>query len=180
MTRLFTIALLATALAVSTNAAAAGMQLGSWPVPKPEPTPQPEPPKPHSEGRWIGPCEGWWLGENLTPKLWNSDPARGEQMMMRLVVCVFAVFAPGQSAYALAIADRESGFYEWAYNPSSGASGLFQHLASMWPGRAASYLYRGWFGKGAWPPGPMDPRANAIVSARMVADPDIGWAPWSM
>jgi hypothetical protein len=116
------------------------------------------------------------LGENLTPELWNSDPARGEQMMMRLIVCVFAVFAPGQSAYALAIADRESGFYPWAKNPYSSASGVFQHLASYWPGRAAS-LNRGWFGKGAWPASVFDPRANAIAAAIMVRNS--GWGAWS-
>jgi hypothetical protein len=173
--RLLTIALLTTMLGVTTNTVAAGMQLGHWPVPKPTPTPQPDPPKP--EGRWIGPCEGWWLGENLTPKLWNENPERGEQMMMRLIVCVFAVFAPGQSAYALAIADRESSFYIWAKNPSSSASGLFQHLATYWPSRS-TLLNRGWFGKGAWPASVFDPRANAIVTALMVGS-EGNWGPWA-
>jgi hypothetical protein len=177
MKRLLTIALLATVLGA--NTAAAGVQLGTRAPdpPKPRPTPQPHPAKP--TGRWIGPCEGWWLGENLTPELWHHDPERGETMMMRLIVCVFAVFAPGQSAYALAIADRESSFYPWAKNPYSSASGIMQHLATYWPGRAAAYLHRGWFGKGAWPASVWDPRAQAIVTARMVG-PEGDWSPWSM
>jgi hypothetical protein len=98
-------------------------------------------------------------------------------MMQRLIVCVFAVFAPGQSAYALAIADRESSFYPYAKNPASSASGLFQHLATYWPSRS-TLLNRGWFGKGAWPASVFDPRANAIVTAIMVRNG--GWGPWSM
>jgi len=99
-------------------------------------------------------------------------------MMQRLVVCVFGTFAPGESVMALYVADRESHFYPWALNSSSGASGLFQHLASYWPGRAAAYLQRAWFGKGAWPASAFDPRAAAIVTAKMVAQS--GWGPWSM
>jgi len=100
-------------------------------------------------------------------------------MTQRLITCIFALLAPGQSVTALMVADRESNFYEWAFNASSGASGLFQHLASYWPGRAAAYLKRGWFGKGTWPLGPFDPRANAIVTAMMVG-PEGDWSPWSM
>jgi hypothetical protein len=128
------------------------------------------------EGRWRGPCEGWWMGENLTPAIWNEDPARGEQMMMRLIVCTFAVWAPGESAYALAIADRESSFYPWAANPS-GCLGLFQHQVAYWSGRVQAYLWKGWWGPNVeWPVSPYDPRANAIAAARMVHDS--GWGPW--
>lgn len=135
-------------------------------------------PEAKPEGRWIGVCSGWRLGENLTPDMWNADPSRGELMMQRLIGCVFTNFAPGNSGIALYVANRESSFYPWAKNPSSSASGLFQHLASYWPGRAAAYLERGWFGKGAWPASVFDPRANAIAAAKMVAAS--GWGPWSM
>ncbi len=128
------------------------------------------------EGRWIGPCQGWYLGENLTPAIWNQDPARATRMMQRLIGCVFTEFAPGNSGIALYVADRESSFYPWAANPS-GCEGLFQHQIRYWPGRAAAYLKRGWFGKGSWPASVYDPRANAIAAAKMVAAS--GWGPWS-
>jgi hypothetical protein len=115
------------------------------------------------------------MGENLTPAIWNDNPERGALMMQRLIVCVFAVWAPGESAYALAIADRESNFYAWAWNTSSDCRGLFQHMGRYWASRAETYLFRGWFGK--WPVSAFDPRANAIVTARMVAAG--GWGPWS-
>jgi hypothetical protein len=100
-------------------------------------------------------------------------------MMQRLIGCVFTTWAPGNSGIALYVANRESHFYPWAKNPSSSASGEFQHLATYWPGRAAAYLNRGWFGKGAWPASVWDPRAQAIVTARMVG-PEGNWSPWSM
>lgn len=132
--------------------------------------------QPKTEGRWRGPCSDWWLGENLTPEMWAQDLERGREMIQRLIVCVFGVFAPGESVTALIIADRESSFYPWAAN-SSGALGLFQHMVGYWPGRAETYLFRGWFAPWMWPISPFDPRANAIVTARMVAES--GWGPWS-
>jgi len=169
MKRSITIALLTTALAVGSNTAAAGVQLGT-------PSPQHHTAKPHHPDRWIGPCQGWRLGENLTPAIFDADPARGALKIKRLISCVFALLAPGQSVTALIVADRESHYRPWAYNPS-GASGLFQHIASYWPGRAAA-LNRGWFGKGTWPLSPFDPRANAMVTAIMTRNGD--WSPWSM
>lgn len=153
---------------------------GPYP-PRPEPEPQPAP-TPHVEGRWRGPCSDWWLGENLTPAMWNANPTRGARMMQRLIVCVFGVFAPGESLTALYIADRESGYYPWAANPS-GCEGLFQHQVAYWPGRAATIshkLFAPWL---KWPdandPGRLiyDPRANAIAAAKMVASS--GWGAWS-
>jgi len=182
MKRTITIALLTTALAVGSNTAAAGMQLGGPYPPRPTPSPQPEPPKPEppkpQHDRWIGPCQGWRLGENLTPATFDADPARGALMTQRLISCVFTLLAPGQSVMALMVADRESHYRPWALNPSSGASGLFQHIASYWPGRAA-VLNRGWFGKGTWPLSPFDARANAMATAMMVG-PGGDWSPWSM
>jgi hypothetical protein len=104
-------------------------------------------------------------------------------MMMRLIVCVFAVWAPGESAYALAIADRESNFYAWAANPS-GCKGLYQHQQDYWPGRAAvvnHQLFAPWM---KWPDSEhedrliYDPRLNAIAAAIMVRNCGC-WTPWS-
>lgn len=64
----------------------------------------------------------------------------------------------------------ESGGNPGARNGSSSASGLFQQLATYWPGRAATY---GMAGRSVF-----DPWANAIVSAGMVRDTG-GWSHWS-
>ncbi len=176
MTKFLTIALLTTVLAVGTNTAAAGVPLGIPYPPRPTPSPHPQPPKPHhSEGRWRGPCSDWWVGENLTPEIWNTNPDRGIRMMQRLVVCIFGTYAPGESLTALYVVDRESGFYPWAQNPSSGAAGLMQHIT--WTGRAAYFLKK-WMFRPGYHPSAFDPRANLIVGAKMVASG--GWGPWAM
>jgi hypothetical protein len=132
-------------------------------------------------GRWRGFfCQGWRLGENLTQAIWRRDPERGKRMMQRLIACVFARLAPGQSVTALMIADRESSFWPWAQNPGSlKCSGLFQHILEAWPGRRAAYVWKGWFGRGVRPVSVFDPRANAIATAEMVG-PEGDWSDWSM
>lgn len=127
-------------------------------------------------GRWRGPCATWVYGEHLTPAIWAADPGRARGQMERLVTCVFDRYAPGNASHALYVADRESNFYPWAQNPSSLCSGLFQHILSAWPGRAATYLQQWMFARYAWPAAWSDPRANAIVAAKMVAAG--GWGPW--
>lgn len=132
-------------------------------------------------GRWRGPCSTWEYGENLTsPAIFNADLERSHRMMVRLIVCVFDRWAPGNAATALYVAHREAGVHllPWAYNATSGCMGLFQH--SEWAGRRW-LLWPGWFrkpiGKVSW----SDPRANAIMAARMVAGVgawDEGWGPW--
>lgn len=136
-----------------------------------------------ASGRWRGLCSTWLYGERLTPARWASNVARGIRMIKRLIGCVFDHFAPGNGTYALAIAQRESGFYPWAQNVYSLCSGLFQHILSAWPSRAASYLPRSQWGPGVlWPDSEhttrlvFDPRANAMAAAKMVAGS--GWGPW--
>jgi hypothetical protein len=130
-----------------------------------------------NENRWRGPCSTWQYGEGLTtPALFNADLERSQRMMRRQIACVFDRFAPGNASTALYVADRESSFYPWAVNASSGCLGLFQHIGSAWSGRAHAYLWRGWFRR--WPAHWADPRAQAIVSSRMVAAG--GWGPWSL
>lgn len=63
----------------------------------------------------------------------------------------------------LRIARCESGLRWDAYN-RSGASGLFQQMKQYWPGRASHYI-------GEPDASPFDPRANARVSAAMLAAP---------
>jgi hypothetical protein len=132
-------------------------------------------PQPHL-GRWRGPCSTWQYGEHLTPAKFNADPDRARGQIRRLITCVFDHYAPGNADTALYVADRESSLYPWAQNPSSLCSGLFQHILSAWASRASYYLDRWMFGEGSWPARWSDPRANAIVAARMVAAG--GWGPW--
>ena len=99
-----------------------------------------------------------------------------ERRIIRLVRCVFgALGIRDEVGTALIVIDRESGFAPWAHNLSSDARGLFQHLGSYWPSRAA-----------ALPPEefPRHPqssafnaRANTWAAARMVRAG--GWGAWT-
>lgn len=73
-----------------------------------------------------------------------------------------------QAEAAVRVASCESGFNPRAYNPSSGASGLFQHLSSLFPARAA--------GAGAPGASAFDPYVNTVAAANMVAAS--GWSAW--
>jgi hypothetical protein len=71
---------------------------------------------------------------------------------------------------ALSVIGCESHGDPGAANPSSSARGLFQHLASLWPERAAQ----------AGHPGAdiLDPRANIAVAAWLVYHGG-GWSHWN-
>lgn len=87
-------------------------------------------------------------------------------------VAMVRVLAPryGVSAQsAVNVMLCESGGNPNAYNPSSGASGLFQQLARYWPGRAATYGHAG--------ASPFDGYANASVSLGMIRDTG-GYSHW--
>lgn len=71
---------------------------------------------------------------------------------------------------ALKIMACESRGDRKAKNPTSTASGLFQHLASMWPPRAEA---AGWKGADVF-----DPVANVAVAAWLVHDGG-GWRHWN-
>lgn len=75
---------------------------------------------------------------------------------------------------SLMIADHESGFEPGAYNSSSGAGGLYQWLASSWPGRAR---FPKMFRQFGLPDSRFDARAAAFASARVMAGPG-GFGPW--
>lgn len=93
-----------------------------------------------------------------------------------LIRCVFTTLGiPQEIPKAVAIAYRESKFDRFAYNASSGATGIFQHLRRYWPSRASRYT-----GKTRFPAWPnvhaTNQRANVWVTARMVRAG--GWDPW--
>ena len=79
-------------------------------------------------------------------------------------------FEPHHVDRALGIIRCESGGRARAKNPASTASGLFQHLASLWPERSAK---AGWAGSDVF-----DPVANVAVAAWLVYA-DGGWSHWS-
>jgi hypothetical protein len=94
----------------------------------------------------------------------------------RVILCAFTVHGnPNQVLTAWYVADRESNFLPWAYNPS-GASGLFQHMAGYWSGRRM-LLPKAQFPNRA-KVSPFNARANAWVTAIMVGGGN--WGPWSM
>jgi hypothetical protein len=86
----------------------------------------------------------------------------------RSLVSVY--FEPHHVDRALRVIGCESGGRPDAKNPISTASGLFQHLGSLWPARAAS---AGWAGSDVF-----DPVANVAVAAWLVYDGG-GWSHWT-
>jgi hypothetical protein len=118
-----------------------------------------------------GPCIGYGVN--------HSTPADVRTTRMRaLIRCTFDwVGLPNDVDTAQYVADRESGYYPWAYNPS-GCAGLYQHMTAYWPSRVQTYLKSWWFPK-TWPDVSVyNPRANALVAASMVRAG--GWQPWSI
>lgn len=86
-----------------------------------------------------------------------------------------AYFPPGRADAALAVISCESGGDPHAYNPYSGASGLFQFLPSTW---AATSPRAGFAGADVF-----DPEANIGTAAWLSAYYDSRgsgpWAPWT-
>jgi hypothetical protein len=82
-----------------------------------------------------------------------------------------------QASTATRVAECESGLNPRAYNSSSGASGIFQHLRRYWRGRVLSLTST----TGRWAmretASVFNARANIIVAARMVQGS--GWGAWS-
>ena len=70
---------------------------------------------------------------------------------------------------ALVVADRESDFRPRAFNRSSCAKGVFQHLCRYWKSRAYAYGFKDYSA--------FNGRANIIVTMKMVRR--YGWSPWT-
>lgn len=107
--------------------------------------------------------DGWWTGEELLIQSDLVDDPSPEAL-------VFTYFQPDDVGRALAVMDCESGGNPDAKNPYSTASGLFQHLASMWPERSEA---AGWDGYSVF-----DPEANVAVAAWLVYEGG-GWSHWN-
>ena len=63
----------------------------------------------------------------------------------RVISCATARWTvPGGAARAICIARHESGLVPKASSPGGSYLGLFQHSATYWPGRYASWTWTGW------------------------------------
>jgi hypothetical protein len=105
-----------------------------------------------------------------TPKrICDVDWAEGRWHVKKLIRCAANHWDVGVRK-ALYVADRESDFRPKAFNRSSCAKGVFQHLCRYWDGRAFAYGFRD---KSAF-----NARANVIVTMKMVRR--YGWSPWGV
>jgi soluble lytic murein transglycosylase-like protein len=105
---------------------------------------------------------------SYTPRKICAIPWRdGRRQVKHLIRCAAKRWDVNADK-ALRIAHRESLFHPHAYNSSSCAKGIYQHLCRYWPDRAYDFGFRG---KSAF-----NARANIIVTMKMVRR--YGWAPW--
>jgi hypothetical protein len=96
----------------------------------------------------------------------HMPTAEKEWRVVRLAECATAHWWPGHARTMLDIAWRESHYNPFAENPYSSASGLYQHLLTYWPGRAAAFLNPHWFK--TWPVPWWNARAQTIVTVLMM------------
>lgn len=109
---------------------------------------------------------------DVSPRVCRIDWRKGPWQVKKLIRCAENRWSvPGGAPTALYVANRESNFKPKAYNGSSGASGIFQHLRRYWPGRADTFGFRGWSAFNA--------RANIMVTMRMVHRMG-SWSHWGI
>lgn len=105
-------------------------------------------------------------------RICRIDWRKGQWHVKQLIRCAENRWSvPGGASKALYVANRESNYRPKAYNSSSGASGIFQHLRRYWPGRADAYGFDGWSAFNA--------RANIMVTMRMVHRMG-SWSHWGV
>ncbi|MGH2711612.1 MAG: hypothetical protein ACRDH9_10470 [Actinomycetota bacterium] len=100
----------------------------------------------------------------------HIDRADKEQVAWAIRCAARELGTVGGPQKAVAVASCESGLRYDAVSPGGGHVGLFQHITSKWPIRAALYGFRG----SSW----KNVRAMVWVSLRMVARQG-SWAGWS-
>jgi hypothetical protein len=106
---------------------------------------------------------------NTPKRICDIDWREGRWHVKKLIRCAANRWDVGVRK-ALYVADRESDFRPRAFNRSSCAKGVFQHLCRYWDGRAYAYGFKG--------KSPYNARANIIVTMKMVKR--YGWSPWGM
>lgn len=75
---------------------------------------------------------------------------------------------------AMAIAQRESGFYAWVHNASSNACGIYQWMPSWWPHLPDMARLNGVRGA----PACENARTNVLAAIHYAHEN--GWGPWSL
>lgn len=93
----------------------------------------------------------------------SGDGSSWQGSVPDLIRSVFGSYASG----ALAVAQCESGFNPSAYNPSSGASGVYQFLGSTW----ATTAYADYSRLNAW--------ANVHAAHQVFVRDGYSWREWS-
>jgi hypothetical protein len=96
----------------------------------------------------------------------RRDGETVQHYAIRRIRCAVTRFGPvpGGSVRAVCIARRESGLYPKASSATGMYVGLYQHLASAWKQRFATWT-KAWWGL---PTSAFSGRSNAIVTIRMV------------
>lgn len=133
----------------------------------------PDPVLGEARGAWFGCaphladtiCGPLVIPEPPIEALVPHEPSRAEDWRP----LVEAFFAPGDVDRAIRVIRCESAGLPSAKNPRSTASGLFQHLASMWGPRASA--------AGFGDSDVFDPIANVAVAAWLVYEGG-GWSHW--
>ena len=105
--------------------------------------------------------------ENSGPSVCRIDWRRGTWHVRKLIRCAANHYDIGVRT-SLDIAFRESRYRPRAFNASTCAKGIYQHLCRYWPDRADAF---GFDDRSAF-----NARANIMVTMRMVRR--YGWAPW--
>ncbi len=115
----------------------------------------------------AAPIEGSRTTTTRSTTICPIDWRTGTMHVKDLIRCAAKHFGVNPDK-ALYVARRESRFDPTAYNGSSCAKGIYQHLCKYWPGRASTYGFDDWSAYNG--------RANIMVTMRMVRKH--GWAPW--
>jgi hypothetical protein len=106
---------------------------------------------------------------DVPTELCHIDWHRGRWHVKQLIKCVARHYGVSRRT-ALYVANRESHYRPRAFNASTCAKGVFQHLCRYWPRRAKVFGFRD---RSAF-----NARANVFVTMRMVKR--YGWGPWGI
>lgn len=129
---------------------------------------------------------GWTNNASAARQDWRWDKCRfrhyeggmnwtNSEVRMTIQCAVQRWDVPGGLTAAYCIAAHESGYNENNYNPSSGASGVYQFLRSTWSGTVSnqSQIFRRWEMRHSV----FNARSNVVAAVRVA---HMGsWSPWT-
>lgn len=117
---------------------------------------------------------GTWRLRHCRYATSNGQPGYTDREIRKTIRCAFRKVVGGSVDQALCVAARESGFNEFADNPRSSASGVFQFVDGTWDGVRSTY--RRFWRRHDLHRSVYNARSNVMGAARYVAA--VGWAPW--